>query len=221
MNGISRGAPHGALSVLIDKAALDGRGRGVIFQHGEEISAENVNLMARHGRGVIGAALTADRAFALCLAPMNDTRRRDDAPRYMVSVEAKACTETGISASERALTLRTLAAPHAGADDLVSPGHIMPAIVPNETNKDSRLEALAFHHAARFNDALSIAWCDILDEDGNVGSWTFCASLAQSLSLPVLVRLGDSVVDAGALERSSREPSISVHFGGLDLGQFA
>ncbi|WP_219893440.1 3,4-dihydroxy-2-butanone-4-phosphate synthase [Aquisediminimonas profunda] len=221
MGGMLRGASNGPLTVLIEKSALDGRGRGLLFQDATRISADHVNFMARYGRGLIGAAMTPERAYGLGLAPMNDNRTNADAPRYLASVEAKACTETGISASERALTLRTLAEPTAVGEDLVSPGHIMPAIVPNRTSKDSRLEALAFHHASRFNDALAIAWCDILDEQGNVASWTYCEALAQAHALPLLVRMGEAAVDALALANSALEPSISVGAGGLDREQFA
>lgn len=221
MDDISRGMQEGVLSVLVDRSALDGRGRGLLFQAAEHITAENVNVMARHGRGVIGAALTADRAFALNLAPMTDTRKRENAPRYMASIEAKACTETGISAAERALTLRTLAARDCAAADLVSPGHIMPAIVAERVLVDVRLETLAFHHAARFNDALAIAWCDILDLDGEVASSVYCAALSRTLSLPLLVRVGDTAVDIATLDRSAQKPSLTVRSGGLDLGQFA
>ncbi len=221
MNGLSRGAPRGALSVLVDRSALNGRGRGILFQAAESISADDVNMMAQHGRGVIGAALTADRAFALGLSPMNDARQRANAPRYMASVEAKACTETGISAGERALTLRTLAAVDCSTADLVSPGHIMPAVVPPQAQVDSRIEVLAYHYAARFNDALAIAWCDILDASGEVADADHCSALAQSLSLPLYIRVGDAAVDYAAFVKSIRPPSIDVSVGGLDLGQFA
>lgn len=221
MNGLSRGAPRGALSVLVDQSALNGRGRGILFQAAESISADDVNMMAQHGRGVIGAALTADRAFALGLSPMSDGRQRANAPQYMASVEAKACTETGISAAERALTLRTLAAADCNAADLVSPGHIMPAVVPTQAQVDSRIEVLAYHHAARFNDALAIAWCDILDASGEVADADQCSALAQSLSLPLYIRVGDAAVDYAVFAKSIQPPSIDVSVGGLDLGQFA
>lgn len=221
MAGMSRGTPDGVLSVLIDRTSLNGSGRGVLFQAGEHITADTVNLMARFGRGIIGAALTADRAFALGMTPMQDTRKRAHAPRYMTSVEARACTETGISAAERALTLRTLASPHSTANDLVSPGHIMPAIVPEQPQSDAGLEALAFQHAARFNESLAIAWCDILNEEGSVASAAECAALSVQLSLPLLIRIGDAAVENDVLERSARQPNIDVQSGGIDLGQFA
>ncbi len=221
MGGITRDVPIGTLSILIDRSALNQRGRGVFFQQADAIDAQDVNVMARHGRGVIGAALTADRAFALGLTPLNNTHVRNNAPRYMASVEALACTDTGISASERATTLRCLAGADTRPNDLVSPGHIMPAIVPEFSGPDTSLEALAFHHASRSGGALAIAWCDILNDEGDVADWAYCASLAQTLAVPLLLRLGDAAVSAEVVERSGQPPVIQVKSGGLDLGQFA
>lgn len=219
--GGSGAAEPGALSVLVDRTALQGRGRGILFRNAQVVTTQDVNLMAHHGRGLIAAALTADRAFALGLTPMPDIRRKENAPRYMTSVEASACTETGISAAERALTLRVLGSPVAAPGDLVAPGHIMPAIVIDSEAAGAGLETISFHHAARYNAAIATAWCDILDEDGNVGDSDYCARLAERLSLPLLVRRGNAAIAAALLEQSAREPDIKVGATGLDLGQFA
>jgi 3,4-dihydroxy 2-butanone 4-phosphate synthase / GTP cyclohydrolase II len=221
MGGIVTDVPVGSLSILIDKSALGKRGRGLFFQQADQISAQDVNLMALHGRGVIGAALTANRAYALGLAPLTNNHSRENAPRYMASVESILCSETGISAAERALTLRALGAASTAPGDLVSPGHIMPAIVPEQADKVSGLEVLAFHHAARSHDALAVAWCDILDNDGEVASWDYCAELAATLALPLLVRVGDVAIAAEIVHRSGQAPLINVKSSGLDLGQFA
>jgi 3,4-dihydroxy 2-butanone 4-phosphate synthase / GTP cyclohydrolase II len=219
--GIATDVPIGSLSILIDRSALGRRGRGIFFQPANQISAQDVNLMARHGRGVIGAALTAHRAFALGLSPLATNHSRENAPRYMASVEAKACSETGISAAERAMTLRALGATSTTAADLVSPGHIMPAIVPERAGQVAGLEAIAFHYAVRSNEALAIAWCDILDSGGDVAGWAGCAELSDSLGLPLLVRMGDAAIAAEIVHLSGQAPIINVNSGGLGLGQFA
>jgi 3,4-dihydroxy 2-butanone 4-phosphate synthase / GTP cyclohydrolase II len=221
MAGLVQDLPIGALSILIDRSALNGRGRDIFFQQADAIDAQDVNQMARYGRGVIGAALTADRAFALGLSPLSNTHSRVNAPRYLSSVEARACTETGISAGERAITLRCLGAAGSRPSDLVSPGHIMPAVVSETVGPDASLESLAFYFALRSSGALAIAWCDILDTSGEVANWTFCAKLSQTLDVPLLVRIGDAVIGADVAERSGQAPIINVDSGGLDLGQFA
>ncbi len=89
-------------------------------------TAEMVNFMAIHGRGLICAPLSAERAEELDLPQM--TRRNHEGMKtaFTVSVDAAKGITTGISAADRALTIRLLADPKAHADDLVKPGHIFP-----------------------------------------------------------------------------------------------
>lgn len=221
MGSLIQARAQGVLSILIDHAALDGAGRGIFFQAAEKISDREVNMMARFGRGIVGAALTAQRAFALGLKPMGNAGSGSRVLPFVASVEAVACTETGISAAERALTLRTLARDGASPLDLVSPGHIIPSIVPHEERTEGSLEALAYHHAARFNGAHAIAWCDILNAEGDVGDAAHCTALAAGLELPLLIRRGASAVEATALAQSGKLKNLDVRVGGLDLGQFA
>jgi len=220
MREIAEDLPSVRLAVCVDRNALAGRGRGIFFVPAEGVSAQDVNEMARSGRGLVAAAMTAERAFTLGLMPLAQARS-DSRVRYLVSVEAVACAETGISASERALTLRTLAAHSTTAVDLVSPGHIMPSIVATRIGPESELQELAFHAASAHGNALAIAWCDILDDAGDVASAPWCEALAVKLGLVLLVRRGDALVEAAMLDRSMTDPVIRVGVGGLDLGQFA
>ena len=89
-------------------------------------SAEMVNFMAIHGRGLICAPLSVERAEELDLPQM--TRRNHEGMKtaFTVSVDAAKGITTGISAADRALTIRLLADPAAHAEDLVKPGHIFP-----------------------------------------------------------------------------------------------
>ena len=221
LGDIQRDMPISGLSILVDRAACAGQGRGIFFQQADAIEARDVNEMARSGRGVIAAALTADRAFALGLVPLGNGLLRADATRYVASVEAKACSETGISAAERALTLRVLGAPAALASDLVSPGHIMPAVVTEDEAGATSLVSLAFYHVVRSGGAHVVAWCDILDDEGEVATAAYCERVADRLAVPLYVRMGAEIVEAAALARSHDDPLISVRRGGLDLGQFA
>ncbi|MGL6044448.1 MAG: hypothetical protein ACRC1J_11040, partial [Sandaracinobacteroides sp.] len=104
---------------------------------------------------------------------------------------------------------------------LVSPGHIMPAIVSTAIGPASALQDLAFHAAQQGGGALAIAWCDILDDAGAVASSDHCEALARRLGLPLLVRRGEAVVDAARLDIGAADPVLPVGQGGLDLGQFA
>ena len=89
-------------------------------------TTEMVNFMAVHGRGLICAPLSAERAEELDLPQM--TRRTHEGMKtaFTVSVDAAKGISTGISAADRALTIRLLADPATDADAFVKPGHVFP-----------------------------------------------------------------------------------------------
>ncbi len=95
----------------------------------EFATPEAVNTLAAHARGVLAATITTARAEALHCPALERRRSPAWTPRYGVSVEGAVGVSTGISAADRALTIRLLADPATVATDLVRPGHIMPAIV--------------------------------------------------------------------------------------------
>ena len=88
-----------------------------------------VNELACHARGVVAVTLTSARAELLGCPALPRRRTLASTPRYGVSVEAAQGVSTGISAADRALTVRKMADPKASSADFVRPGHIMPAIV--------------------------------------------------------------------------------------------
>jgi 3,4-dihydroxy-2-butanone 4-phosphate synthase len=108
---------------------LDGRHDcGDLVAAAELTSAATVNAMGLHGRGFVAVAVTPGRARKLGLEwlPARNQRPRAHADRAlpMVSIEARHGVSTGISASDRAKTITTVAAPASVPSDLVSPGHV-------------------------------------------------------------------------------------------------
>ncbi len=170
------------LAILLDDTALAGAGRGIFFMDAADISAADVNQMATHGRGVICASLSLSRAFALGIGRMERARMRPDFPAFLASVEATACSETGISAEERALTLRTLGRAETAPSDLKSPGHIMPAVVMENQN----LLPNVGQSMVAASGGLAAAWCDILDERGNVAGTRDVLAIAERLGIKVV-----------------------------------
>lgn len=209
------------LTVLVDPLALEGRGRGGFLMSAEGISAADVNAMARWGRGLVTAIISPERAYRLNLAPMTPGNLGPSSLGYIASVEAKACTETGISAAERALTLGTLARKDACADDFHTPGHIVPMIAPERPDGRSPLQTVAFAYAAHLGHDRCVAWCDILDEEGEVADSSYCIALAERLGLQILVRRAGFAVDLNRLGRSRLEPELPVRAGGMNIAQFA
>jgi len=92
----------------------------------ESASAEWVAWTIRHSSGYLCAPMTAERADALNLPLMVPSSQDPRRTAYTVTVDAAVGVTTGISAADRTRTLRVLADPRSGADDLIRPGHVLP-----------------------------------------------------------------------------------------------
>lgn len=92
----------------------------------ELITPEIVNFMAVHGRGLICTPITQERTSTLELSMMTAKNREAQKTAFTVSVDAAEGISTGISAADRALTIRLLADPSVTADAFVQPGHVFP-----------------------------------------------------------------------------------------------
>lgn len=87
---------------------------------------EDINFMARYGRGLICLTLTSERCQQLRLPLMTNENKTAHSTNFTVSIEAATGVTTGISAADRARTVQCAVAPDAKPDDLVQPGHIFP-----------------------------------------------------------------------------------------------
>ena len=114
----------GRVVVILDDE--DRENEGDLACAAEFVTPEIVNFMATHGRGLICLPMTAERLDALQIPPMvqENTARRGTA--FCVSIEAVRDVTTGISAADRARTIRVAADPTTKAEDLARPGHIFP-----------------------------------------------------------------------------------------------
>lgn len=99
---------------------------GVLLAPAEDISAEKINFMVRQARGLVCLTLTAERCTQLQLPPMAGGAASPFANRFTVSIEAAEGISTGISAADRARTIRVAVARGARARDVVQPGHVFP-----------------------------------------------------------------------------------------------
>ncbi|CAN5671994.1 bifunctional 3,4-dihydroxy-2-butanone-4-phosphate synthase/GTP cyclohydrolase II [soil metagenome] len=115
---------HGKMVIIMDDEDRENEGDFLIAA--SRVRAEDINFMARHGRGLICLTLTKERCQQLNLPLMvRDTYYRHTT-NFTISIEAARGVTTGISAADRALTIRTAVAPDAKPDDLVQPGHVLP-----------------------------------------------------------------------------------------------
>jgi 3,4-dihydroxy 2-butanone 4-phosphate synthase/GTP cyclohydrolase II len=114
----------GRMVILMDDE--DRENEGDLCVAGDRVTAEQVNFMATHGRGLICLALTERRCDQLGLPMMVSENRAPLGTAFTVSVDARYGIGRGISAVDRATTIRAAIAPNAGPNDIVTPGHVFP-----------------------------------------------------------------------------------------------
>ncbi len=134
--GARRRGPFASIEEAID-AIRDGRmiivvddedreNEGDLTMAAEKVTPDAINFMARHGRGLICLAMMPERldALEIPLEVSNNAARRDTA--FCVSIDAHDGTSTGISAADRARTVKVAIAPETKPTDLARPGHVFP-----------------------------------------------------------------------------------------------
>jgi len=119
----------GRMAVLVDDE--DRENEGDLIFAAEFVTPEKINFMARFGRGLICMPITEAHADRLNLLPMVTRNRSVHGTNFTVSVEAASGVTTGISAADRAHTIKVAAASQARPEDIVQPGHVFPLIAQN------------------------------------------------------------------------------------------
>jgi 3,4-dihydroxy 2-butanone 4-phosphate synthase/GTP cyclohydrolase II len=114
----------GRMVVLMDDE--DRENEGDLVMAASKVRPEDINFMARYGRGLICLPLTRERCRQLRLPLMVNQNQARFATNFTVSIEAAEGITTGISAYDRAHTIRTAVRPDAAPDDLSQPGHVFP-----------------------------------------------------------------------------------------------
>lgn len=157
----------GKMVILVDDENRENEGDFVIAA--EFATAENINFMAKHGRGLICLTLDEKRCQQLNLPQMVNHNGTRLGTNFTVSIEASSGVTTGISAADRARTIQAAVAKDANASSVVSPGHVFPLKAMNggvlvragHTEAGSDLAALAGLEP-------SSVICEILKDDGEM-----------------------------------------------------
>lgn len=134
------------------------------------VTPDMIAFMASHGRGLICAPILADRAEALDLPPMASKNREAQKTAFTISIDATEGITTGISAADRAHTVKLLADESVSANDFVQPGHIFPlqAMEGGVLRRAGHTEAaIDLVRLAKLPEAGLI--CEIMYEDGTMG----------------------------------------------------
>ncbi|MFT4255368.1 MAG: 3,4-dihydroxy-2-butanone-4-phosphate synthase [Pseudoxanthomonas sp.] len=116
----------GRMVVIVDDE--DRENEGDLVMAAELVKAGDINFMVTHGRGLVCLSMSAARCAQLGLAPMVQANTAQFHTNFTVSIEAAEGVSTGISAADRAHTIRTAVKPNAKPSDLSRPGHVFPLI---------------------------------------------------------------------------------------------
>ena len=157
----------GRMVILVDEEDRENEGDIVIAA--DHISAESINFMARHARGLICLTLSRDLCERLQLPPMVSRNGTKNATAFTVSIEATEGVSTGISAADRARTVQAAVARNAVAADLVQPGHIFPlqAVDGGVLMRAGHTEA-GCDLAAMAGCSPASVICEIMNDDGTM-----------------------------------------------------
>ena len=110
--------------IIVDDEDRENEGDLIIAA--DKVRPEDINFMAKYGRGLICLTLTQSRCNMLRLPLMTSQNNGFEATNFTVSIEASEGVTTGISAHDRARTVKVATAPNAQPEDLIQPGHIFP-----------------------------------------------------------------------------------------------
>jgi len=160
-------AKKGGMFILVDDEKRENEGDLVIST--SDSNSKNINFMAKFGRGLICLALDSVQAKKLNLSLMSPVNQSRNKTAFTISIEAKRGISTGISAKDRAKTIKVASKKNANKNDIVSPGHVFPIIA-----KDGGVLVRAGHTEASVDISKlakknnSAVICEIMNEDGTM-----------------------------------------------------
>jgi 3,4-dihydroxy 2-butanone 4-phosphate synthase / GTP cyclohydrolase II len=158
---------QGKMVIMVDDENRENEGD--LLMAAEKVRPEDINYMARYGRGLICLTMTRERCAQLRLPLMVDDTDRRHATNFTVSIEAAEGITTGISAHDRARTVQIAVAPDAKPENLSQPGHIFPVMAQpgGVLTRAGHTEAgCDLARLAGFEPAAAIV--EILNEDGSM-----------------------------------------------------
>jgi len=174
----------GKMAIVLDDKERENEGDLII--PASLATPEVINFMAKYGRGLICVAIVPERARQLGLNPMVEENTSLKGTPFTISVDAKHNTTTGISAFDRAETIRVLIHPKTKKEDLARPGHIFPLI-----SKEGGVLVRAGHTEAAVDLARLAGFypagvlCEIMGEDGRMARLPELLSFASKHHLKV------------------------------------
>ncbi len=205
----------GKMVIMVDDE--DRENEGDLVLGAQFADQKSVNFMAKHGRGLICLALSNDIADKMRLNPMVETNTSPFQTAFTVSVEARHGVTTGISAADRATTIRTMVDENSGPEDIVKPGHVFPlrARTGGTLVRVGQTEgSVDLARIAGLKTAAVI--CEIMNEDGTMSRLPQLEKFSEKHNIPIV-----SVADIVAYRLISEllidkiaESNLPTEFGG-------
>jgi 3,4-dihydroxy 2-butanone 4-phosphate synthase/GTP cyclohydrolase II len=206
---------HGRMVILVDDA--DRENEGDLVLAAQFVTPEAINFMAKFARGLICLSLTEEQVKRLGLSMMVSDNQSTYSTAFTVSIEAASGVTTGISAADRAATIRTAINPEAKPEDVVRPGHIFPLkarkggvlVRAGQTEGSVDLARLA-----GLNPAGVI--CEVMNDDGSMARLPDLQKFASQHGLHILY-VADVIhyrLQRESLVRRGAEARVPTEFGG-------
>lgn len=176
---------NGKILIVVDDEDRENEGDFILAA--EKVTPEAINFFLKEGRGVVCAPLSAERSDALRLPLMVETNTSLHETPFTVSIDYIHGTTTGVSAADRAATVKALTDPNAHAEDFARPGHIFPlrAIEGGVLRRAGHTEAAVdLCKLAGLYPAAVL--CEILDDDGTMARLPKLQQLAKKFNLKII-----------------------------------
>ena len=175
----------GRFVIVVDDEARENEGDLVLAA--ERITPEAINFMLKHARGLITVPMTGERLAALELPQMVVQNTSHQGTAFAISVGAKHQITTGISAHDRAATIRALADPATRPEDLSRPGHVFPLrATPGGVLRRAGHTEAAVDLALLAGLSPAGVLCEIMNDDGTMARLPALVAFASQHGLPII-----------------------------------
>ena len=184
ISSIIADAKKGKIFILVDNKNRENEGDLVI--PASKANSKSINFMAMHGRGLICLGLTKKQVNKLSLPLMSAINKARMQTAFTVSIEAKTGITTGISAFDRARTIKVAINKNSKKKDIVSPGHVFPLVARNGgvLERAGHTEAsVDISRLAKLNPSSVI--CEVMNEDGRMARFDDLLKFAKKHNLKI------------------------------------
>ncbi|TCP59530.1 3,4-dihydroxy 2-butanone 4-phosphate synthase/GTP cyclohydrolase II [Tumebacillus sp. BK434] len=212
---------QGKVVIVVDDE--DRENEGDFIALADKTTADTINFMITHGRGLVCVPITEQRAEQLNLRPMVSHNTDQHGTAFTISVDAKRGTTTGISAFERAVTIERLIEDGTTGEDFKKPGHIFPLVA-----KDGGVLRRAGHTEAAIDLALLAGSypagviCEILNADGTMARVPDLIKIAEEHDIK-MITIADLIAyrkDREKLVERAAEMELPTEYGTFKLAVY-